>query len=286
MLDLALTSAIARQCRPRWRNRSLETAYGPITLSHPRSASSTIGITYLNLISHCYSLSTLSMETPWPSSDSPGPSCLWSLRLPVFPCSSVRSDDEALFIPTLLCAVSFLVHYHRASFRAFELPEGWQSPSPPWWLLGKCFNILFRWTYHDSSLVVNWAGAYINTVPQVKAPPCRTFYHSPWTNLSKIQSTQLVDAGVNCIPCPSIPRWTAWGRSQSLLRCLLWTIDEDDFKLDFGCIDIKWRWLSLEITSSAPFWMEFEMYIGRTYASMQTLMDFFCAIESALHLRE
>ncbi|CAL8582121.1 hypothetical protein XPA_010746 [Xanthoria parietina] len=76
-------------------------------------------------------------------------------------------------------------------------------------------------------------------------PPSRsasrlTFLHFLWTNLSKIQSTHRADAVVNVFRVEAFGGGLPRARVLSLLPCLLWTTHEDDdFMLDFGCIDIK-----------------------------------------------
>lgn len=81
-----------------------------------------------------------------------------------------------------------------------------------------------------------WAGACIDTVPRAKALPGRTFYDFDGKTVKDPIDT-LADAGVNAFRVQAF-RGDCLG-PEPFAATASPLDDEDDFKLDFGCIDVK-----------------------------------------------
>ncbi|KAL8782532.1 MAG: hypothetical protein Q9213_005297 [Squamulea squamosa] len=81
-----------------------------------------------------------------------------------------------------------------------------------------------------------WAGACIDTVPRAKALPGRTFYDFDGKTVKDPIDT-LADAGVNAFRVQA-SRGNCLG-PEPFATTTSPLDDEDDFKLDFGCIDVK-----------------------------------------------
>ncbi|KAL8855145.1 MAG: hypothetical protein Q9221_000051 [Calogaya cf. arnoldii] len=81
-----------------------------------------------------------------------------------------------------------------------------------------------------------WAGACIDTVPRAKALPGRTFYDFDGKTVKDPIDT-LADAGVNAFRVQAF-RGDCLGPEPFAVSASLLD-DEDDFLLDFGCIDVK-----------------------------------------------
>lgn len=81
-----------------------------------------------------------------------------------------------------------------------------------------------------------WAGAGIDTVPRARTLPGRTFYDFDEKSVKEPIDT-LADAGVNAFRVQA-SRTDCLGPEPFASNASLLD-DEDDFKLDFGCIDVK-----------------------------------------------
>ncbi|KAL8759496.1 MAG: hypothetical protein Q9199_000717 [Rusavskia elegans] len=81
-----------------------------------------------------------------------------------------------------------------------------------------------------------WAGACIDTVPRAKALPGRSFYDFDGKTVKDPIDT-LADAGVNAFRVQAF-RGDCLG-PEPFAATASPLDDEDDFKLDFGCIDVK-----------------------------------------------
>ncbi|KAL8683738.1 MAG: hypothetical protein Q9186_000372 [Xanthomendoza sp. 1 TL-2023] len=81
-----------------------------------------------------------------------------------------------------------------------------------------------------------WAGACIDTVPRAKALPGRTFYDFDGKTV-KDPIEMLADSGVNAFRVQA-SRKDCLG-PEPFASTASDLDDEDDFKLDFGCIDVK-----------------------------------------------